>query len=617
MWQKGLGLEMYLETAAKNEARTVAGGRLSDRVRVFFLKTLFAASVGLGLLCYQDYALGSTQGGAPGRSTPVKTPNTLIIGTTQETDTLHPTLTGMAASAFVRAMVLRPVMAADDRMVNECLLCDELPSLANGRVRIVKETDKAGSGEKMYVTWKLKPGIRWGDGTPVTGEDFKLGWEVGSAAHISVSEADAFRAIEDVRVDPKDPLTFTLKYGTTRYDFDSIELMEPIPAHLERAIFEQTKSQPGGYEKKTLYNTQPTHPGLYNGPYRVKEYQPGAHILLERNPQYFGKQAQFPQVMYKLIPNTQTLEAEFKIGAIHMTAHTGVSMDQALQFEKQMERSPQLARQFRVAYGRIPSYEKIDFNLQDPLVGDVRVRQALALSLDRHRLTKALFAGKQDVADQIFHPLSSYYSAKLPPIAYDPERARQLLDAAGWRLGSKGIREKEGKPLSLLMMTTSQNKMRELIQTYAQEEWRKVGIQVQFKNEPARVFFGETVRKMAYGSMALYGWTEDIPHQVPIHLYHSKYVPSKENKFIGYNRTGVQSPEIDRILDGAVKTLDKDKRSQMLQEFSQIFRDLMVELPLFYRTLPFLVSRQLVTPTTGPGGFPRALTVETWQWVAP
>lgn len=543
-----------------------------------------------------------------------KVPDLLVVGTTQETDTLHPALTGMAAASFVRTMVLRPVMWGNEKLMNECLLCDELPSLEKGRVQKLTEKTKKGSIEKMLVTWRLKPGIVWGDGVPVTGADFKLAWEVGSSTNVSVPNADAFRAIEDVLLDPKEPLVFTVKYASVRYDFESIELIVPIPNHLERPIFEQAKNQPGIYEKKTLYNTHPTHPGLYNGPYRVTEFKPGAHILLEKNTKYFGTQGIFPRIIHKLIPNTQTLEAEVKIGSVHVTAHTGVSMDQALQFEQQLEKDQKLNKQFRVAYGRLPSYEKIDFNFDDPIVGDLRVRKAFAMAVDRQRLSKALFLGKQDVADQIFNPLSPYYSSKLPPISFDPEAAKKLLESAGWMMGSKGVREKDGKPLSLLLMTTSQNKLRELVQTYLQEEWKKIGVHVQFKNEPGRVFFGETMRKRAFGSMALYGWTEDIPNQIPVQLYHSKYIPSRGTQFLGYNRTGVQSKEIDSLLDKASTTLDVTKRAEMMHEFSQIFRELMVELPLFYRTLPYFVRRNLVTPTADGHGFPMGMRVESWVW---
>jgi peptide/nickel transport system substrate-binding protein len=571
-----------------------------------FLRKIIVSTLILGSY---DHAMGQN------KESDDRVPNPLVVGTTQETDTLHPALTGMAASSFVRTMTLRPIMWGNEKLFNECLLCEGLPSLTNGNVKIVKEKDKKGrSVEKMLVTWKLKPGITWGDGTPVTGEDFKLAWEIGSSARVSVLNSDSFRAIEDVKVDSRDPLTMTLKYAEIRYDYESIELIVPIPSHLERPIYEQTKNQIGAYEKKTLYNTNPTHPGLYNGPYRVKEFKPGAHILLEQNPKYWGAKGVFPQIIYKLIPNTQTLEAEFKIGSVHLTAHTGVSMDQALQFEKQQERDPKLAQQFKVTYGRIPSYEKIDFNFDDPIVSDVRVRQALALGLDRHRLNKALFSGKQEVADQIFNPLSPYYAPNLPPMDYNPEKSKKILDEAGWKMGPNGFRQKDGKTLSLLMMTTSQNKLRELIQTYAQEEWRKIGVQVQFKNEPARVFFGDTMKKRSYGAMALYGWSEDIPNQVPIHIYHSKYIPRKENHFTGYNRTGVVSKEMDTCLDRAATTLDVVERGKIMQEFAKIFRDLVVELPISYRKIPFLVRRELSTPTSDDYGYPVGMRVENWEW---
>src|SRR5262249_18417820 len=159
-------------------------------------------------------------------------------------------------------------------------------------------------------------------------------------------------------------------------------------------------------------------------------------------------------------------------------------------------------------------YEHLAPNLDNPILADTRVRQALLYGLDRAGINEAMFGGKQPVADTIVHPLDWAHTDDVPKYPYDPARARALLEEAGWHPGSDGIRRNaRGDRLSLDLATTSGNRTRELLEQVMQSEWRDIGIEVHLRNQPARVLFGETLRKRTF-ELALFGWVS-APETVP------------------------------------------------------------------------------------------------------
>ena len=192
----------------------------------------------------------------------------------------------------------------------------------------------------------------------------------------------------------------------------------------------------------------------------------------------------------RTIENTAALEANLLSGTIDMVAgELGLSLDEALAFEKRHGET------FRMIYKPGLVFEHIDLNLDRPVLADRRVRQALILGLDRDAISRSLFAGRQPVADSLVNPLDAGYSADMPRYRHDPAAAAKLLEEAGWRAQGGGIRRNEqGKPLSLELMTTAGNRTRELVEQVLQSQWRKIGVEIRIRNEPARVLFGETLR---------------------------------------------------------------------------------------------------------------------------
>jgi peptide/nickel transport system substrate-binding protein len=559
----------------------------------------------VSIKAFRRLVLAATMLGATGAGAAASNQQ-LVIATTQEFESLNPLIMQMAASNYISAMVDRPLMIIDGKWNWNCELCVKVPSIENGLAKIV---DDKGT-KKLRVEWELKPGLKWGDGKPVTGHDFKLTWEIGKSPNVSVGSKDAFERIEAVEVDAKNPLKFTTVYKEPRYDFYQLSI-NPMPSHLEGPIWEKTKDQTGAYEKQTVYTTDPTNAGLYNGPYVVTELKLGSHVVVRKNANFGGSPAQIEKIIVKLIPNTQTLEAALLSGEIDMVGELGMSFDQAVEFEKRMAKDSKHKDSFKTLFRDGLTYEHVDLNLRNPVLQDKNVRKALMHAIDREKLTQALFSGKQKAALSNFHPLDPYYSADAIKYEPDQKKAAALLDEAGWKVGAGGIRTKDGKKLELTIMTTSDNKTRELVEQYIQAELKKVGIQVAIKNEPARVFFGETVRKGAYPALAMFAWVSS-PDSPPRSTLHSKEIPTKENSFNGQNSGAFANKRADEILEEVFREFDFAKRKALMAELQKIYTDEVPTIPLYLRASIAVIPANLTGFELTGHLFYSTLAVEKW-----
>ncbi|MDX1575128.1 MAG: peptide ABC transporter substrate-binding protein, partial [Kiloniellales bacterium] len=426
----------------------------------------------------------------------------LKIGITQYPSTLHPLIDSMLAKSYVLAMTRRPITAYDHDWQLICMLCVELPSLENGLA--VPETLEDG-GEGIAVTYQIHPEATWGDGTPVSTEDVVFTWEVGRHPQSGVAGFEAFRRI--LSIDVIDDKTYTVHVDRITFTYNASGGFELLPAHIERPVFE---ADPAAYRNRTTFDSDPTNPGLYFGPYRISEAATGSHITVEPNPTWYGDKPDFDKITVRVIENTAALEANLLSGAIDMIAgELGLTLDQALAFE------PRYGTRYQVLFKSGLIYEHLDLNLDNPILQDPRVRRALIFALDRAAISEQLFAGRQPVADASVSPLDWVHSDDIPKYPFDPERAAALLEEAGWTPGPDGVRvNAAGERLGLELMTTAGNRSRELVQQVLQSQWRDLGIDVRIRNEPARVFFGETVTKRKFTGAAMFAWLSS-PESVP------------------------------------------------------------------------------------------------------
>lgn len=504
----------------------------------------------------------------------------------------------MAAKSYVLGLALRPFTAYDADWKLVCLLCTRLPSIANG---LAAPVDISGGRKGVDITYTIRPDAKWGDGVPVTTADVLFTYRVGRDPHSAVSNAEFYRRVTGI--DAKDAKTFTMHVDKLTFDYAAIDDFVLLPGHIEQPAF----ADPAQYRQRTRYVTDPTNPGLYNGPYRVAEVTPGSHVVLLPNPYWAGPPPPFHRITVRAIENTAALEANLLSGGIDMIAgELGLPLDEALAFEKAHGDA------FHMIYKPGLTFEHVDLDVDRPALHDRRVRQALLWALDRDAISRSLFAGRQAVADSFVNPLDRGYSAAIPRYHLDPGRAAGLLGEAGWHAEGGGVRhDAQGRPLSLELMTTAGNRSRELVEQVLQSQWRQVGVDVRLKNQPARVLFGETVPHRQF-DMALYAWIS-APENVPRSIFHSHEIPEAANGYAGQNAAGFKNAEMDHLVDAAEIELDPEKRKALWAGMQRLYASELPSLPLYFGSQVFVLPKWLkgLRPTGNQS--PTTLWVTDWS----
>jgi peptide/nickel transport system substrate-binding protein len=501
----------------------------------------------------------------------------LKIGISQEFENLNPIIMSMSASTYMSSLVNRQFVIMDEKSEWIPQLVKDIPTLDNGKAKIVT----IGGKKKLVTVWEILDNAKWGDGKPITCDDLKFTIEVGRNNNVSVPSRDAYEEI-NVDSDPKTPKKCTLTFEKVRYDYYSI-VPTPVPKHIEEPVFMKFKDKKEGYDQNSNYVKNPTNPALYNGPYVISDIKLGSHVAFKVNPLFYGTAPKIEKILVKLIPNTGTLEANLRSGTIDVISSLGLDFDQALALDKKVK-----AENLPYSVNFVPgvTYEHIDVDLQNPILKDIKVRKALVFAINREELVNALFEGKQTAAIHNIAPLDPLYTNDPKKIALYPTSKREagrLLDEAGWKMGADGFRSKAGKRLTVRFMTTAGNKMRETVQTLLQSQWKAVGIEVIIKNEPARVFFGETMRKRAFNGLALYAWTS-TPDSTPKSTLHSSQIPTAKNSYSGQNTPGWSNPKTDKLCEEFEMEFKLNKRKELMAEILKEYTEDVPVIPLYYRS---------------------------------
>ncbi len=526
--------------------------------------------------------------------------DTLTIGITQFPATMNPMIESMLAKTYILGMVYRPFVTYDQRWKLVCMLCVSLPSIKNGQAKVV---DLPNGKKGMRVTWRIRPEVRWGDGTPVTVKDVIFAWHIGRHPKSGVANREPY--VRTIAIERIDDHTFVQVLDKVRFDYQLL-VPDPMPAHLERKAF----ADPAEYRHRTLYDRDYTKPGLYDGPYRIAEIVSGSHVELVRNQHWWGQKPYFQRIIVRAITNSAALEANLRAGGIDYAAgELGLTPRQALGLKA---REP---NRYRFIFKAGLIYEHADFNLDNPVLKDRRVRRALAYGLDRALMSKTLFHGLQPVADTFVSPLDPYATKDVRRYPFEPKKAAALLDAAGWKRRGDGWRyDKAGNRLTLSLMTTADNRIRALVSEIMQAYWRRIGVDVRLKLQPPRIFFGRTVSRRLFPGLAMYAWIS-APGSSPRSTLHSAMIPRAANNWGGQNTPGFRNKEADDLIDRIDVELDPAKRKALWVRLQQIYADELPVLPLYFRANAYVIPRWLkgIRPTGHMA--PSTLWIEQWRAV--
>ena len=493
----------------------------------------------------------------------------IIIAMSQEPDTLDPLFMEMAAAWEMYWLYYEDMIEFDLDWNLIPRIVTEIPSLENGGVEMLPDN-------KVRVTWHLKKGLKWSDGVALTPQDFIQYHEMKLDNRLPVITRDLDQRIEKMEAPDDTTLIVTWKEP---YAYAAISGHGAIPKHIVQPLYEKN---PEKYHESE-FNSTP----VGNGPFKLKEWVAGSHLIFEPNPYWTGKKPHFESIIYKIIPNTNSMESNLLSGTVDAISPLGLTLDQALDFERRH------SDKFKFHYRPALVWEHIDFNLDNPILQDKRVRQALLYAANRQMMNDVLFQGKQKVAHSWLPEKHYGYHSNIREYAYDLEKAEKLLEEAGWIKSPSGIRvNNRGDTLTLTIMTTADNKTREQVEQILQADWKKIGVDLQIENQPAKVFFGDTMKKRKFKHLAMYAWINS-PLSDCESGWTSKNIPSEKNNWQGQNNPGWVNPTSDELCSTIPVTLSEAKRKAMLQKQQEIWAEELPSLPLFFRTDASITHKDL------------------------
>jgi peptide/nickel transport system substrate-binding protein len=494
-----------------------------------------------------------TGGGTTAATGPVKG-GTLTVGYEQEPQILNSFITGgdMMATKDVESNVLLGLIRIKPDFTYEPALAVEIPELSNGGV----------TENPFTVTWKIKPEAVWSDGTPVSADDVKFTWDTIMSDKWQILTKAGYDKIEKAEVvDPK-TIKFTFKetYAPYREMFSASYMI--LPKHALE-----------GKDFNTVMNDSIP---VASGPFMFKEWKKGDHITLVRNDKYWGTPAWLDQVVWKWVPDTNTEIAQMKTGEVDaVNPSPDPSLIDQLKQAGDVQADP----------GTI--WEHLAFNLTKPDVSDLKVREAIAYTVDRQKICDEVMIGQVKPLQDIFVPeQAQFYSPSWEMYKPDKAKAESLLQEAGYTKGADGFYAKGGKKLTLEFKTTAGNKGREKMFQIMQAQLKEVGIDVKFAFEEADTFFGTSTPNGNF-QVGEWAWLAAPDPSVKT-LFSAEQLPPDGQNYYRY-----KNADVTKWINEADAALDLTKRAELSKQISaQMAKDLPL-IPLYQR-LQILATKNYV-----------------------
>lgn len=552
--------------------------------------------------------IGQVPTSAPA-STPTPTSATWTIGLLDMPRTLLPYQSSVssarAAAPASELLFPSPVLSFNYGYTSTGVL-ERIPSLENGDAQIRTSDvylDDAGSitttvtqiitqVQQLVVTFHWNPRLRWSDGQPVTADDSVFAYQAAKAAPPSTDVSD--RLTQVVAYERVDDHTTR---ATLRPDFTSptyfLSFWTPLPKHVlkdtapDQIFSGDFARQPIGY-----------------GPYMLSSRN-DREIVLERNPNYFGAVPTTERVTFAFQPNAELLRAGLLNGNLDLAA-TDRPNDALL--KSLTNDTPASALQ--VTYVPNPNWEHLDFNLDVPVLQDIRVRRAIALGTNRGAMANAIFGGHIPVLDSWVLPgqVEAAPADQLTRYAYNPDEARKQLDDAGFLANDTRIRASaDGVSLTLTLLTTENTPVRQDITKLFKNDMQAIGIDIQVQTlPPDQLFSPDGPLFQRQFDMALFGWSASSDPGGLL-LWSCAAIPSPDNEFTGDNFAGWCVRDGNRAIREAVTSLDPTQRKAAYLRQQQLWTDNLPVLPLFQRLT-------VVMAAPGVRGLhPDALAPITWN----
>jgi peptide/nickel transport system substrate-binding protein len=503
---------------------------------------------------------GACAGGPGGGPSTEETPvagGRLIVGSFTDIQRLNPATSNDSSSTNVSSKIYDALLTADHKT-------GELkPWLGTWEV----------SSDNLTYSWKIDPNANWSDGKPITGNDFLARVKMQARSKVTpnrsvFNDVEGYQAystgqatsISGIRVDSSNPKNFTVKFTRVFCNISTLFGSAPMPEHIfgkytvDNDVNQNVDNAP-----------ENNAPPVSSGPFKFKEWRRGDQVILTKNENYFKGAPYVDEYVYKVVADTTVQAAQLRTGELTVARIQPADVATLANAEN-----------VRLHKWADNGYVYIGWRVNNPNVSflqDKRVRQALMYGLNMDQVVQSVLFGEGTKMVSHHPPVAwaAAPAAQLNQYAFDRTRAENLLKEAGYTK-SGDFYAKDGKRLSITIVTNQGNKTRETFLQVATEQYKQMGVEIKPKLEA----FESLVPKLTGGSPEIegiiIGW-QLATDPDPFTIWHSSNVatPTKAgNNFVGYS-----NPQVDRLIEQGRNGPDCSQaaRQKVYQEMNKILND--------------------------------------------
>lgn len=514
-------------------------------------------------------------------------PDTLRLLYSRSALTLNPHLATGYQDFEAARIVYEPLASYDQAGELIPFLADQIPSLENGGV----------AADGTSVTWTLRPDVTWADGEPFTADDVVFTFEFIGNPVVAAATAQFYEGVESVEALDDYRVKITFANPTPAW---SVPFTGQTGLILPRHIFEEFN---GPDARDALANLQP----VGTGPYQVVGFESGT-VVFEPNSSYWGGRPAFQRIelLGGIAPYAAAREvmqagtADFAHNLqIEAEAFSALETDASgyitALFGSQVER---IMLNFAHPFARTEEGERSSPQIPHPYFSDLRVRQAVNLAIDRDTIVEQLYGttGKPTahllVAPEEYQPPSDAY-------AYDLERAKALLDEAGWvDTNGDGVREKDGVALEVLFQAAV-SPVRQKTQAIVSDSLKELGVDVQIARVRLDEFFSADPEDTGslnhfFADMQVYSTGNESPDPgTYMGWWTCAKIASQANQWQEPNNARYCNPEYDRLWAEAQQELDPERRAELFQQMNELLAQDVAVIPVVHRAMTNAVSDRL------------------------
>ena len=473
---------------------------------------------------------------------------------------------GQTTLTTVRSLFNANLTLFDESGTPRPFLVEALPELNTASWRVLPDG-------RMETTYRLRPGLTWHDGTPLTAADFVFGWRVYTHPGLAQQTLTPHGLMEEVLA--PDDRTVLIRWSMPFPDAGMLHTnFPPQPAHILQGPLEQG-IEPFG---SNPYWTR-EYVGL--GPYRLTRWEPGAFIEGEANGSYLFGRPKIERVRVSFIGDPNVAVTTMLAGEVHVLSDVAIRSAE-LPFLKR-----DWLPQGKGTVLLTPNiYRSAHVQLRPALANpgallDVRVRRALAHVIDRQAINEAIYDGAGIMAETIVPPQMWYFAEVERAIArypHDPRRSEQLMAEVGYAKGADGVFAHPTQGRFQSELRTNASSQFEAEMHIAADAWRRAGFDFSEAITPSALVQDAQFRS-SFSGVYIFGFPVDFG-ETPLRSYGSRGIPREENRWLGSNRGGWLNEEWDRLAPTYDTTLDRNQRAQVAVQLAKIYSEDVPAIPI-------------------------------------